>query len=451
MALMPKTQEEAKMKNQLPNTPKARKGIWVLVLIGLAALVLSPASPAQAAAKSFRLGLVTFLSGPAAGPFGVPAKNAAEIIVEGLNNGTLPAPYATKGIAGMKIDPIYGDEAGGTTRQVSEFRNLVQRQKVNAVIGYISSGDILAIAPVAEELKTITVAFDTGTTRLFEEHSYKYVFRTRPTATMDGVGAARYLVAIKPDLKSVAGINQNYSWGQDSWRDFIAALKVLKPNVEVKAALFPKIFAGQYGSEISVLLLKHPQAIHCSFWGGDMESLLLQGAARGLFKKSLGIFTCGETAMYRLAKQIPEGTVLGARGPFGVYAPKSTLNTWFRTTYIKRFKTPPTYPAYVMAQAILGLKTAADKAEAANKGKEPTTKQIIAAFEHLKFEGPGGMVDMARGHGHQAVMGTAYGEFTMKNGKPGVKNVKRFAEDLVNPPVGMTAMEWIKGGMKVKK
>jgi branched-chain amino acid transport system substrate-binding protein len=438
------------MKYQLPKTPKVRSALWVLALIGLVAFVLAPASPVQAAAGSYRLGLVTFLSGPAAGPFGVPAKNAAELIVEGLNNGTLPAPYNTKGIAGLKIDPIIADEAGGTTRQVSEFRDLVQRQKVDAVIGYISSGDILAIAPVAEELKTITIAFDTGTTRLFEEHSYKYVFRTRPTATIDGVGAARYLVAIKPDVKSVAGINQNYSWGQDSWNDFIAALKVLKPKIEVKAALFPKIFAGQYGSEISVLLLKHPQAIHCSFWGGDMESLLLQGAARGLFKKSLGIFTCGETAMYRLAKQIPEGTVLGARGPFGVYAPQSALNTWFRTNYIKRFKTPPTYPAYVMAQAILGLKSAADKAEAAKKAT-PTPTEIISAFEHLKFEGAGGMVDMARGHGHQAVMGTAYGQFTMKSGKPEVTNVKYFPADLVSPPVGMTAEAWIKAGMPVKK
>lgn len=110
------------MKYQLPKTTKMRSATWVLALIGLVALVLAPASPVRAAAGSFRLGLVTFLSGPAAGPFGVPAKNAAEIVVEGLNNGTLPAPYATKGIAGMKIVPIFADEAGGTTRQVSEFR-----------------------------------------------------------------------------------------------------------------------------------------------------------------------------------------------------------------------------------------------------------------------------------------------------------------------------------------
>ncbi len=56
------------------------------------------------------------------------------------------------------------DEAGGTTKQVTEYRNLVQRD-VDLVIGYISSGDCLAVAPVAEELKKLTMFFDCGTPR----------------------------------------------------------------------------------------------------------------------------------------------------------------------------------------------------------------------------------------------------------------------------------------------
>jgi len=68
---------------------------------------------------------------------------------------------------------------------VTELRNLIERQNVDFVIGYISSGDCLAVAPVAEELKTLTILFDCGTPRVFEEASYKYVFRTRSHATMD--------------------------------------------------------------------------------------------------------------------------------------------------------------------------------------------------------------------------------------------------------------------------
>src|SRR5688500_12529738 len=111
----------------------------------LAALVAAAAcgTPASGIAqdKPIRIGLVTFLSGPAAGPFGVPARIAAEAIVESLNAGKVPAPYATKGFGGTPIELAIIDEAGGATKQVAEFRNLVERQNVDFVIGYIGSGD----------------------------------------------------------------------------------------------------------------------------------------------------------------------------------------------------------------------------------------------------------------------------------------------------------------------
>ncbi len=158
-------------------------------------------STAHAESKTFKLGIVTFLSGGAAGPFGIPANNAADLVISAINSGSLPAPpYNTPGVAGMSISTEIIDEAGGSTKQVSEYRNLVQRKGVDAVIGYISSGDCLAIAPVAEEMQTLTILFDCGTPRVFEEGSYKYVFRTGPTSTMDNVAAARYILDIKKKI-----------------------------------------------------------------------------------------------------------------------------------------------------------------------------------------------------------------------------------------------------------
>jgi hypothetical protein len=60
--------------------------------------------------------------------------------VEALNAGSLPAPYYQEGIGGRIIQTIIVDEAGGTTHQVSEYRNLVQRDEVDVVIGTQSSG-----------------------------------------------------------------------------------------------------------------------------------------------------------------------------------------------------------------------------------------------------------------------------------------------------------------------
>jgi branched-chain amino acid transport system substrate-binding protein len=416
------------------------------VLVTLAAAALAQGVYAQ----NIKVGVVAFISGPAAAPFGVPAKNAAEFMVEALNKGGAPKPYDKRGFGGANLEIVMVDEAGSTTTQVTEFRNLVQRANVDIVIGYISSGNCLAIAPVAEELKKLTNFFDCGTPRIFEDGKYNYVFRTSPTATMDSVGAALYVRDVKRNVKSIAGINQNYAWGQDSWGDFEAAMKVLVPNIEVKTSQMPKLFAGQYNAEISALLSAKPDVIHSSFWNGDLEALILQGGPRGLMKQSLTILTTGETAMHKLGNQIPDGTVLGARGPFGPYAPSNAYNKWFHGGFVAKYKEQPNYASYQMAQAFLGVKLAWEKAQDANGGKRPTNEQVAAALKGSTFEGPGGTVRMAIGGGHQAIMETVYGQTKLDKGKLTVVNVKRYPAEQVNPPEGVKSSDWIKSGFKAK-
>ena len=417
------------------------------ILVALVAAALAPV----AAAQNVKVGVVTFLSGPAASPFGVPAKNAAEFVAEELNGGKGPKPYEKRGFGGSSIELVFLDEAGSTTTQVTEFRNLVQRANVDLVIGYVSSGNCLAIAPVAEELKKLVNFFDCGTPRIFEDGKYNYVFRTSPTATMDSVGAALYVRDAKKGVKSIAGINQNYAWGQDSWGDFEAAMKVLVPNIEVKTSQMPKLFAGQYNAEISALLSAKPDVIHSSFWNGDLEALILQAGPRGLMKQSLTILTTGETAMHKLGNQIPDGTVLGARGPFGPYAPNNQYNKWFHGGFVAKYKEQPNYASYQMAQAFLGVKAAWEKAQDGNGGKRPSIEQVAAALKGSTFEGPGGTVRMAIGGGHQAIMETAYGTTKLDKGKLTVVNVKRYPAEQVNPPDGVKAADWIKSGFKAKQ
>jgi len=416
----------------------------------IAALVLGAAPVMAEDPPTIKIGLVTFLSGGAAGPFGIPGRNGAELMIEAINAGTVPAPYNTKGVAGAQLETVLIDEAGNNQQQVTEYRKLVQKQDVDVVIGYISSGHCKAIAPVAEELGTLTIFYDCGTPQIFEDvvTSPKYLFRTGGTATMDNVAAARYVLASKPDLKSIAGINQNYAWGQDSWRDFSESMKQLKPDVTVATEQFPKIYAGQYGAEISALLSASPDVVHSSFWGGDMEAFVLQGSVRGVFQKSEVVLTAGETAMHRLGSQMPDGTILGARGPFGGFAPDSELNQWFRKQYFDRYNTWPTYPSYKAANALLGLKSAYEKA--AKGDKLPSTDEIIAALANLTFEGPGGTVKMALANGHQAVFGTAYGryKYDKASGQASLTDVTTYKAECVNPPEGVKSLDWIQGGFK---
>jgi len=409
--------------------------------------------PAAPAAPPIKLGIVSFLSGPAASPFGVPGRNGAEIVIEALNAGTAPAPYSTVGLGGTKIEAKYVDEAGSTAQVVTEFRNLVQRDQVDAVVGYISSGSCLAVTPVADELKALTVYFDCGTPRIFEEKPRKYVFRAAPHATMDNTGAARYLLATKKDITLYSGINQNYAWGQDSWRDFVSTMGVLAPKAKVDKELFPKLFAGEFGAEISTLLTSKSQALHSSFWDGDLEGFIYQSEARGLSKRMPLIGTTAEASIWRLRDKMPDGTIIGGRGPNGPLAPKSALNDWFHKIYFERYGTPPTYPSYQMALSILGLKVAWEKAQKEKGGGKPSTDDVVTAFEGISYEGPSGPVKLALGNGHQGIQETAYGtyRFNKQKGQPEVVDVMRFAAECVNPPPGVTADDWIKDGMKGAK
>src|SRR4051812_16058987 len=219
----------------------------------IAATALALAAPA-AAEDTFKLGIVTFLSGPAADSFGVPARNGGQFVIDQLNKGAAPAPYNKTGFGGLKVEPVIIDENGGATKQVQELRNFYQRDNVDVVLGYIGSGDCLAVAPIAEELKKMLVLMDCGTPRIFEDSKYNYVFRTAAHATMDNVGLIRYMKAKNIKMTTLSAINQDYAWGQDSRADFLAAAEQLYPGVKLQTDLLPKFGAGQYGTEISALV-----------------------------------------------------------------------------------------------------------------------------------------------------------------------------------------------------
>jgi branched-chain amino acid transport system substrate-binding protein len=190
--------------------------------------------------------------------------------------------------------------------------------------------------------------------------------------------------------------------------------------------------------------------IHTSFWGGDLEAFIFQGNARGLFKKKIGVFTVGGTAAYRLGKKLPNGLVLGARGPYGILVKDrdTVLNNWFVNTYKNLYGTYPSGPAYQYGQAILAAKIAYDKA-----GSDATNEQLADALRGITFESFSTTIEMKLGNGHQAATENGYGitEYDSENGENVVKDIKFYPASCVLPPEGQNSVDWIKGGMKGAK
>ena len=413
---------------------------------------LAPAfafSSGAMAQETFKLGIVSFLSGQAAESFGIPAVNGAKALVEAFNKGEAPAPYNKVGFGGVKIEPIYVDENGGATKQVQELRNLYDRENVDAVVGYVGSGDCLAVAPVAEEMKKFLILYDCGTPRIFEDGKYAYVFRTASHATMDNVALARYLKARNIKAETFNMINQDYAWGQDSRKDFLLSMEKIYPGAKPGEDLLPKFGAGQYGTEISALMGKPADVTHSSLWGGDLQAFILQAGPRGLFKRTQVVFSAADHVLPGLGDKMPDGTILGARGAYGLMAPKSALNDWWWATYMKATGVYPVQAPYRMAQALLGLKLAVEKAMAANGGKKPNPEQLAAALANQEWDSPAGKIRMALGGGHQAVQDTAIGKTRYDAAKKMVvlDDIQRFAADCVNPPANMKSEEWLKAGL----
>src|SRR5688572_32294627 len=99
-AVRPTIDREEEMKRRSTFVLSALMAVFAFVFTASASLAQQP----------IKVGIVTLLSGPAAGPFGVPARNAAELTAELLNAGTVPAPYAQKGFAGTPIELVIIDE-----------------------------------------------------------------------------------------------------------------------------------------------------------------------------------------------------------------------------------------------------------------------------------------------------------------------------------------------------
>jgi branched-chain amino acid transport system substrate-binding protein len=105
--------------------------------------------------------------------------------------------------------------------------------------------------------------------------------------------------------------------------------------------------------------------------------------------------------------------------------------------------------AYRVTQSILGLKSAVEKAMAANGGKKPSTDELVAAMTGLEWQSPGGLIQMKLADGHQAIQPIAISrtKYNPDSKRVELVDIQNFPAECVNPPPGVKAIDWIKGGM----
>ena len=408
------------------------------LLAGATAAFAMAGAFAQAKPAELKVGITTFLTGPAS-VFGIPAKAGAELYIEQLN--------AAGGINGVKIVPTFIDEGVGADKLLSEYRRVVQESATKVMIAAISSGNCNIIAPVAEDLKVLNIMWDCGTEKVLEDRRYKYVVRTQANATTEMVASVLYLLKTKPDIKSIAVMNQDYAWGRDSWELFRNTLLALKPDVKITAELFPKFGATDYSTEISRLQALRPEVILSTAWGGDLDTFVRQAAQRGLFKQSLFVLPLAESSLERLGTTLPDGVIVGARGDHYFLHPEN-LNNPKLNGFVKKFKDKtgsyPIYSVYHMVQGIDGLVGAYQKAIKANKGQWPSTEQVAEAMHGLEFKGLTNSVKLREdGQGLEDQLLGITKKVPGYN-FPTLEKIAIYPADIITTPVGQKSPDWVK-------
>ncbi|MDA8084824.1 MAG: ABC transporter substrate-binding protein [Nitrospiraceae bacterium] len=138
---------------------------FVRILAVLAAMTLMGVSPVLAG--TIKVGAILAVTGPAAF-LGAPEAKTLEMLVADINK--------KGGIKGNKVELIIKDSGASPEKAISFAKQLIEEDKVFAIIGPSTSGETMKIKNIAEQGKTILLSC--AAAEVIVNPVAKYVFKT---------------------------------------------------------------------------------------------------------------------------------------------------------------------------------------------------------------------------------------------------------------------------------
>jgi branched-chain amino acid transport system substrate-binding protein len=328
-------------------------------------------------AEPVKIGILAIRAGVAA-PVGTAGLRGVEWWTERTNkNG---------GILGRKVELIHEEESSPKDT-VERFRKLALQAKVDVVSGGISTAVGLALGPLAEELPILWLSWDATTQKGVDETMPKptYSFRSVDNEA-EAIGGAILTAKSFKAIKTIAGINNDYSYGRDCWDAYQAALKRYLPEVKPVLELWPKLGVTDFTSHIVAIQQAKPDLLMTSFWSGDTTIFLKQAAAVGLFQTMKGCFTTGGGVHDSLRKSFtPEGLILGYNSMYFHDAGAGPLLKEFVRDYKAKYDEYPPYECDHAYFTLEAYKAAVEKAYQ-SAGEWPLQAQVAKALEGIEVE-----------------------------------------------------------------
>ncbi|QDS38099.1 ABC transporter substrate-binding protein [Brevibacillus brevis] len=300
--------------------------------------------------------------------------------------------YATEGkreIAGKKIEFVVEDTETKPDVAVQKATKLLETDKVDFLVGSSSSGDTLAVLPLAEEYKKIMVVEPAVADSITGKNWNKYIFRTGRNSSQDAVAGA---AAIASKGTKIATMAQDSAYGREGIEAFKTAAEKL--GAVIIEEQYVDTNTTDFTANIQKIISAKPEYVFITWAGSNSPWKQLQDMQ--VQQKGIKV----STGAPDIAALKTMEAMIGMEG-FSVYyhsLPKTKMNDWLIDEHKKRFngEIPDLFTAGGMTAAVAVV-------EALKKTNADTdSEKLITAMEGMTFDTPKGQMQF-RVEDHQAL------------------------------------------------
>ncbi len=350
------------------------------------------------AQEPIRIGAMYPLTGGGA-VYGVPAMVGHQLAVEELN--------AKGGIMGRKIESIERDDKMNPAAASSTMKELITKDKVDIVVGGLSSAVGLAMSELSKQEKVVYISTIPKTIQMTTDKLHKYVFRTASNTDLEGDTMA--LLVGKYKLTKLCHLELDYAYGNDLEAGILKALPKHAPDAKVVLTLKPKLGATDFNPFIPQVMAAGCDGVISGLWGPHFVSWVKQAKPLGFFDKIKWI-SGGEIASHEIAGEL--------KGDYPDNVISNTYELWyhaqdpshkeFQAKLAKKLNTQET-PQW----ALLGYIGVKYVAAAMEKAKSTEADKVAAALEGMTIPTPVGALTIDA-KTHQANIGQFWGPMVKK-------------------------------------
>src|SRR6185312_4531198 len=247
----------------------------IAAIATVSALALTSAAQAQ---DKLKIGLLTTLSGPAAA-LGIQQRNGFELALKTMGNK----------LGGRDVEVIVQDDELKPDVAVSKAKALVERDKVDFVVGPIFSNILIAIMKPVTDGGAILISPNAGTSNFAGKECNANFFVTSYQNDQNHEVLGKY--AQDKGIKKAFIMAPNYQAGKDSLAGFKRYFKG-----EVLDEVYVPLNQLDYSAELSRIAAAAPEAIFVFLPGGMGVNFVKQFRQAGLADKItfLSAFTVDE-------------------------------------------------------------------------------------------------------------------------------------------------------------